>query len=90
MTEVAYYISPVDPAGRAHYLQANINNGRDLLRGASSIEEGFLITGEHPTGPVVVPPPLVLRPTRPSGWVPFWLAVSSPVVAALLAWAATR
>lgn len=90
MTRIGSYISPVAPEAKAAWLQANAAHGWGLQPGASSIEEGFILRAEHPTGPVIRPPAVPLRPTRPSGWRPFWTVLASPVVAALAAWAVTR
>lgn len=70
MTRVDGYVSPVEPIARAYYLQANVNNGHDLFRGPSDIEATYIFTGPDDAPPLIKPPPLTLRRTRPSGWTP--------------------
>lgn len=86
-TRVGTYNSPVRPDLKAAALERNAANGWGLQPGASSIEEGFILRAENPTGPLWIPPGPTFPPTRPSGWWPF-LTILGLVVgtAAFLGW----
>jgi hypothetical protein len=89
VSKVSSYISPVDPDERAYWLQVNINNGHDLFRGPSSIEEAYFFTAPDTAPALLAPPPVVIRPTRPSGWWPVAWVVGLVVLAAAVAGAVT-
>jgi hypothetical protein len=83
--EVGYFIPPVHPAEKAAALQENLRRGWTTVPGTMDHDMGYPMRAEGPHRPLYVPPGPVIRPSRASGWLPFWLVLAAtPAGAAIL------
>lgn len=82
---VRHLIPPVDPVARAALVEHNRRNGWRPVPGISDHELGWIVDADQPTAPLRVPPGPVIRPSRPSGWTPFVLALTAVVLVAAIA-----
>ncbi len=84
MTQVAKLIPPTDGDAKAAIYGANLANGWDIVRGPSDHEMGWVMAAPDDAPPIIHPAGPTIRPTRPSGWAPFWVRLLAAVAAAAL------